>query len=135
MAITEDRVDQTVSLADLLRRVESLEADHAAQVKKKAEKNAPVPPKEPETRTPFTVEDEQAAIIPGIADARARGDSETEFAHLLPQASGPWLALSGGGADGAYGAGVLTGWSQAGNRPEFAVVTGVRDPVVEPSPS
>ena len=35
MAITEDRVDQTVSLADLLRRVESLEADHAAQVKKK----------------------------------------------------------------------------------------------------
>jgi hypothetical protein len=43
----------------------------------------------------------------------------------LPQASGPWLAISGGGSDGAYGAGVLTGWSEAGTRPEFAVVTGV----------
>jgi hypothetical protein len=43
---------------------------------------------------------------------------------VLPQASGPWLAISGGGSDGAYGAGVLTGWTEAGTRPEFAVVTG-----------
>ncbi|MDP9138970.1 MAG: patatin-like phospholipase family protein [Pseudomonadota bacterium] len=35
------------------------------------------------------------------------------------------LALSGGGADGAFGAGVLCGWSQAGNRPRFDIVTGV----------
>ena len=35
------------------------------------------------------------------------------------------LALSGGGADGAFGAGVLVGWSQAGNRPRFDIVTGV----------
>jgi predicted acylesterase/phospholipase RssA len=35
------------------------------------------------------------------------------------------LALSGGGANGAYGAGVLVGWSQSGNRPRFDVVTGV----------
>ncbi len=35
------------------------------------------------------------------------------------------LALSGGGAKGAYGAGVLVGWSAAGVRPEFDVVTGV----------
>lgn len=35
------------------------------------------------------------------------------------------LALSGGGAKGAYGAGVLVGWSEAGTRPEFDVVTGV----------
>lgn len=35
------------------------------------------------------------------------------------------LALSGGGANGAYGAGVMVGWSQAGNRPDFEVVTGV----------
>lgn len=35
------------------------------------------------------------------------------------------LALSGGGADGAFGAGVLSGWSEAGNRPEFDIVTGV----------
>jgi predicted acylesterase/phospholipase RssA len=35
------------------------------------------------------------------------------------------LVISGGGSRGAYGAGVLTGWSQHGDRPEFDVVTGV----------
>ena len=35
------------------------------------------------------------------------------------------LALSGGGSHGAYGAGVLIGWTDAGTRPEFDVVTGV----------
>lgn len=35
------------------------------------------------------------------------------------------LALSGGGANGAYGAGVLLGWTETGKRPEFSVVTGV----------
>ena len=35
------------------------------------------------------------------------------------------LAISGGGADGAYGAGFLTGWSARGNRPEFDIVTGI----------
>ncbi len=35
------------------------------------------------------------------------------------------LALSGGGPDGAYGAGVLNGWTRLGNRPEFDIVTGV----------
>jgi len=35
------------------------------------------------------------------------------------------LAISGGGANGAYGAGLLNGWSQAGTRPEFRVVTGI----------
>jgi predicted acylesterase/phospholipase RssA len=35
------------------------------------------------------------------------------------------LALSGGGANGAYGAGLLIGWSQRGDRPAFDVVTGV----------
>lgn len=35
------------------------------------------------------------------------------------------LALSGGGDDGAYGAGFLTGWSARGDRPSFDLVTGV----------
>ncbi len=35
------------------------------------------------------------------------------------------LALSGGGSDGAFGAGVLTGWTARGDRPEFEHVTGV----------
>jgi predicted acylesterase/phospholipase RssA len=35
------------------------------------------------------------------------------------------LALSGGGPDGAYGAGLLAGWTESNNRPVFDVVTGV----------
>lgn len=35
------------------------------------------------------------------------------------------LAISGGGADGAFGAGFLNGWTKRGTRPEFEVVTGV----------
>jgi hypothetical protein len=35
------------------------------------------------------------------------------------------LAISGGGANGAFGAGVLVGWSRSGTRPEFDLVTGV----------
>jgi len=36
-----------------------------------------------------------------------------------------FLAISGGGDDGAFGAGLLIGWSDRGDRPEFDVVTGV----------
>ena len=36
-----------------------------------------------------------------------------------------YLPLSGGGEDGAFGAGLLNGWSAAGTRPKFDVVTGV----------
>ena len=35
------------------------------------------------------------------------------------------LAISGGGAHGAFAAGLLLGWSQAGSRPTFRLVTGV----------
>ncbi len=36
-----------------------------------------------------------------------------------------YLALSGGGAAGAYGVGVLNGWTAAGTRPTFSIVSGV----------
>ena len=36
-----------------------------------------------------------------------------------------FLALSGGGAHGAFGAGFLSGWSESGKRPNFKIVTGV----------
>ena len=36
-----------------------------------------------------------------------------------------YLAISGGGANGAYGAGILAGWSELGTRPEFTIVTGI----------
>jgi len=35
------------------------------------------------------------------------------------------LALSGGGSRGAFGAGILCGWTEAGTRPDFKVVSGV----------
>jgi len=35
------------------------------------------------------------------------------------------LTLSGGGSRGAYGAGVLSGWTVHGDRPQFDVVTGI----------
>lgn len=34
------------------------------------------------------------------------------------------LTISGGGADGAFGAGLLVGWTKSGERPEFQMVTG-----------
>jgi hypothetical protein len=36
-----------------------------------------------------------------------------------------FLAISGGGSDGAFGAGLLVGWTARGDRPEFDIVTGV----------
>lgn len=36
-----------------------------------------------------------------------------------------FLAISGGAEDGAFGAGLLVGWSDAGTRPSFDVVTGI----------
>jgi predicted patatin/cPLA2 family phospholipase len=36
-----------------------------------------------------------------------------------------FLAISGGGADGAFTAGLLVGWTASGNRPQFELVTGV----------
>ena len=49
---------------------------------------------------------------------------EREFAGIM-HTRHDYLAISGGGANGAYGAGLLAGWSQQGSRPEFTVVTGV----------
>lgn len=42
---------------------------------------------------------------------------------ILPEVQ--LLAVSGGGENGAFGAGVLCGWSDFGNRPVFELVTGV----------
>ena len=76
-------------------------------------------------RTLFTAADEAAAGIPGMPDARFWGDSKVDFERALPSQPGPWLILSTGGADGAFGAGLLNGLSAAGKRPDYAVVTGV----------
>ena len=36
-----------------------------------------------------------------------------------------YLTISGGGANGAFGAGLLKGWSESGTRPEMTIVTGI----------
>jgi predicted patatin/cPLA2 family phospholipase len=36
-----------------------------------------------------------------------------------------FISISGGGANGAFGAGLLNGWTQKGDRPEFEGVTGI----------
>ena len=45
--------------------------------------------------------------------------------RVRPAQTRNFLALSGGGDDGAFGAGLLLGWTARGNRPEFDMVTGV----------
>src|SRR5215468_1375733 len=60
-------------------------------------------------RAPFTAADDAAAVVPGMPDARFWADSVTVFEKALPAQRGPWLILSTGGADGAFGAGLLNG--------------------------
>jgi patatin-like phospholipase len=88
-------------------------------------KQAPSQPAPPATRPEFSAADAAAAQIPGMADARFFADSIPDFQRALPAKPGPWLVLSTGGEEGAYGAGFLNGWLQSGTRPEFSVITGV----------
>ncbi|ARP98856.1 patatin-like phospholipase family protein [Pseudorhodoplanes sinuspersici] len=80
-------------------------------------------------RIPYTQQEQQVAVIPGIPEARMWAD-DPALARNNPLLDAPGrdrpvvLALSGGGADGAFGAGLLTGWTQRGDRPQFTIVTG-----------
>jgi hypothetical protein len=95
------------------------------------------------TRNAVPVDRMQDAEIPGFADVRAWGgriseDFQADFVQSvrderhgefptdengIPIYEG--LALSGGGSNGAFGAGFLYGWSKTGLRPEFKLVTGI----------
>lgn len=85
-----------------------------------------------------------SARLDGLRNARAWGDEVTpeiraaitaQYQQVRAAAragirvgstgKADFLAISGGGADGAFAAGVLTGWSRRGDRPAFEVVTGV----------
>jgi predicted acylesterase/phospholipase RssA len=76
-------------------------------------------------RTPFAAGDDAAAMVPGMRDVRFWADSEADFREALPLRSGPWLILSSGGEDGAFGAGLLNGLSASGQQPDYTVITGV----------
>jgi len=93
-------------------------------------------------RNPVPKQYVQTAKIQGIPFARSWGDEvpadlkermsvfRKQVQELKPAAKRQtqtfnYLALSGGGANGAFGAGLLVGWTAAGDRPEFLVVSGV----------
>jgi hypothetical protein len=81
------------------------------------------------------------STISGVPNARFWGDEWPKFSQNIFESftqeelqlhfSGVYgtphnyLAISGGGAEGAFGAGLLTGWSTLGTRPEFTMVTGI----------
>jgi predicted acylesterase/phospholipase RssA len=87
---------------------------------------------------------QEKAAIPGMPDVRYWADTDTadflrdavesldkekvylaKSGHQGPLPEADFLAISGGGDDGAFGAGLLVGWTAAGNRPQFKAVTGI----------
>ena len=80
-------------------------------------------------RKSFSRADQVSAAIPQMPFVRFWGDSaDGGQSAVPPRREGELitvLALSGGADDGAYGAGFLSGWTSAGTRPEFTIVTGV----------
>lgn len=89
-------------------------------------------------------ENYRQAVVPGMPEVRYLIDEDPslfikhgaqsiqrERAFLASQGLGDrlppahLLAVSGGGDNGAFGAGLMLGWTAAGDRPEFKVVTGI----------
>lgn len=87
---------------------------------------------------------QEQAEIPGLPDVRYRigvndaqmvkegiQSNKRELAYLAsighqgPMPPAVVLAVSGGGDNGAFGAGLINGWTVAGDRPEFKLVTGI----------
>lgn len=67
----------------------------------------------------------QAAIQQEFYQAAARLVASRGLPPGAPLPELDLLGISGGGDNGAYGAGLLNGWSERGGRPEFFLVTGV----------
>ena len=94
-------------------------------------------------RNPVPAQYTPMATIPGMPDVRGWAgvpsvDLDQDFHLSMRQESSedfpvgsdgmivyPYLALSGGGSNGAFGAGFLNGWTASGRRPVFKIVTGV----------
>ncbi len=92
------------------------------------------------TRSSFDVQDREGARPMGLTSApnhpiRVYLDAE-DRAEIFQQAFREgvpvgadgrldFIALSGGGSNGAFTAGLMKGWSETGKRPDFEVVTGV----------
>lgn len=86
----------------------------------------PAPPSLTATVRPVGLPSEMRTL--GLDRERFEGRSAERIAKLREASSDgsvDILALSGGGAGAAFGAGVLVGLTRGGSRPEFDVVTGV----------
>ena len=70
-------------------------------------------------RQPYSQADYAEARIAGMPHVRAWADNSRQPLLRFTTSAAPltMLTLSGGGAEGAYGAGFLTGWSDSGSRP------------------
>jgi hypothetical protein len=67
---------------------------------------------------------------PMISEARQAIEREQAVLRAAGRPANPlppafFLAVSGGGDNGAFGAGLINGWTTTGTRPEFRMVTGV----------
>jgi predicted acylesterase/phospholipase RssA len=88
-------------------------------------------------RTDITASDQQAARVPGYGEIRLWDDAPASAwnawrdrvaaERLRAGRKGRLeiLAISSGADKGAFSAGFLNGWSEAGTRPQFDVVSGV----------
>jgi len=82
-------------------------------------------------RAQFDEHQQAKAQLPGYPAVRTFADAATDrsavgsIRKVEYQGGVALLALSGGGADGAFGAGILNGWSETKQRPEFTIVSGV----------
>lgn len=65
----------------------------------------------------------QQGLMAMVADIR-KGMHDQGF-HVALNTKVNYLSISGGSDNGAFGAGLLTGWSERGDRPNFDLVSGV----------
>jgi len=78
-------------------------------------------------RRPLPLADASHGQIAGIPKARCFEIEYRPDISFDPNAltGCDFLAISGGGANGAFGAGFLNGWTASGMRPKFKIVTGI----------
>jgi predicted patatin/cPLA2 family phospholipase len=70
---------------------------------------------------PDTDTEAMKALAHHVIERRKRYESRVSQKPI----NNDYLAISGGGDDGAFGAGLLAGWTERGDRPDFGVVTGI----------
>ena len=95
------------------------------------------------TRTALPVKYADSANVSGMDQVSDWGETQSDYFQedfilsikqyikykpelfTNPDSTSDILAISGGGSKGAYGIGLLNGWDDAGDLPEFKLVTGV----------